>query len=197
MEHWDQKCWKTIKVTTYKGIRLAIMSISWRFWASWYYGMKHLNSKFSTDTFYPRVKSFLGHTHVQVYLNKLGVLCFISHLQNKWWIHWQNTQIIFTWFWGTRSFNVWWSHATSWHGHKVHEAIKEHDMQHHISAPRRPNGNLIEGSRRKLKRRWYRIMTKRNVPKRIWDFGFIWIYKTGNLLVSSSKYVGGVGLQSS
>ena len=39
--------------------------------------------------------------------------------------------------------------------------------------------------------RWYRIMTKNNVPKRLWNFGYIWVYENGNLSVSSSRYANG------
>ena len=34
-------------------------------------------------------------------------------------------------------------------------------------------------------------MTKKHVPPRLWDFGYIWICETGNLSVSSSKYANG------
>ena len=45
-----------------------------------------------------------------------------------------------------------------------------------------------KGSIREIKRRWYRIMTKKNVPPRLWDFGLDWTCETGNLTVTSSKY---------
>ena len=38
---------------------------------------------------------------------------------------------------------------------------------------------------------WYRDMTKKHVPARLWDFCFIWICETNNLSVSSSKYAKG------
>jgi len=54
-----------------------------------------------------------------------------------------------------------------------------------------PNENPAEGQIRELKRRWYRIMTKRDVPERLWDFGLIWVCETDNLAASSTKYAGG------
>ena len=62
----------TLKVTTQRGIRSAIMPISRRYRADRYYNMKRLNSKFSTDTFYPKVWSLLQNTHAQVYSHKAG-----------------------------------------------------------------------------------------------------------------------------
>ena len=60
-----------------------------------------------------------------------------------------------------------------------------------MSEPRRPEQNPAEGGIREIKRRWYHIMTKKNVPRRLWDYGLIWIAETGNLSVSSSRYAKG------
>ena len=34
----------------------------------------------------------------------------------------------------------------------------------------------------------YRVMVKKRVPRRLWDFGMVWICETNNLSVSSSRY---------
>ena len=34
-------------------------------------------------------------------------------------------------------------------------------------------------------------MNKKIIPKRLWDYGIIWISETGNLAVSSSRYANG------
>ena len=34
-------------------------------------------------------------------------------------------------------------------------------------------------------------MTKRDVPRRLWDFGLNWVCETGNITVSSSRYADG------
>ena len=34
-------------------------------------------------------------------------------------------------------------------------------------------------------------MSKKQVPRQLWDFGFIWVCETGNISVSSSKYAAG------
>lgn len=43
----------------------------------------------------------------------------------------------------------------------------------------------------KSKKMWYRIMLKKNVHPRLWDFGLVWVCETGNLTVSSSRYAAG------
>ena len=66
--------------------------------------------------------------------------------------------------------------------------VRKYDTQYHISSPCRPNANPAEGSIRLLNKIWYRIMLKNKVPERLWDYGLVWISKTGNLSVSSSRY---------
>ena len=74
----------------------------------------------------------------------------------------------------------------------IHEKyIYKHDIKHHISAPCRPNENLAEGATRACKRRWYRIMIKKRIPRRLWDYVLVWVYKTGNLTSSNSQYAKG------
>ena len=71
------------------------------------------------------------------------------------------------------------------------KTIKKYEIKHHISSPRRPNENPAEGSIREIKRRWYHIMMKKRVQRRMWDFGLVWVCNTGNLSISSSKYSNG------
>ena len=66
--------------------------------------------------------------------------------------------------------------------------VRKYDTQYHISSPCRPNEKPAEGSIRELKKRWYCIILKNKVPERLWDYGILWIRKTGSLSVSSSRY---------
>jgi hypothetical protein len=69
--------------------------------------------------------------------------------------------------------------------------IRKFNIKHHISAPRRPNENPAEATIHEVKKRWYRVMMKKSVLPRLWDFGIVWICKTANLTVSSSRYANG------
>ena len=181
----------TLKVTTQRGVRSAIMPISRRYRADRYYGMKRLNSKFSTDTFYSRVKSLLGHTHAQVYSNKTGFSASYP-MYNTTGESIGESLRSFSHDFGVPE-HLTFDGAMSQVGKdtKFMKTIREYDIKHHVSAPRRPNENPAEGQIRELKRRWFRIMTKKDVPERIWDFGLVWVCETGNLSVSSSRHCGG------
>ena len=71
------------------------------------------------------------------------------------------------------------------------KTLRKYEVSYHISSPRQPNENPSEGSIRQVKHGWYRIVSKKKVPPRLWDFEFIWTYETGNMSVSSSKYIAG------
>ena len=62
----------TIKVTTQRGTRSAILPISRRYRADKMFNTKRLESKFSTDTMYPELKSLNQNTCAQVYSTKFG-----------------------------------------------------------------------------------------------------------------------------
>ena len=71
------------------------------------------------------------------------------------------------------------------------KTVIKYNTQYHISSPRKPNENPAEGSIREPNKRWYHIMLKNKVPKRLWGYGLVWISKTGNLSVLSSRYASG------
>ena len=69
--------------------------------------------------------------------------------------------------------------------------IRRYGIKYHVSSPRRPNENPAEFIIGQRKLQWYRIMTKRKVPRRLWDFGLVWACEIGNMTISSSRYVNG------
>ena len=76
-------------------------------------------------------------------------------------------------------------------GTKCVDTIRRNHISTHILAPYRPNVNPAEGSIREVKKRWYRIQHKMNIPDRLWGYGITWICKTGNVTASSSRYADG------
>ena len=42
------------------------------------------------------------------------------------------------------------------------------------------------------KNKWHRIIHKKKVPERLWDYGLVWISETGKLSVSSSRDANGI-----
>ena len=63
---------RTLRVTTQRGVRSAILLISGRYRADRVFGVKRLNGKFATDTAYGRIKSLRGNVGSQIYPHKCG-----------------------------------------------------------------------------------------------------------------------------
>jgi hypothetical protein len=53
--------------------------------------------------------------------------------------------------------------------------IRKYEIKHHISEPGRPQQNRAESDIREEKPRWFRLMVKQKVPKRLRDFGIVWV----------------------
>jgi len=66
--------------------------------------------------------------------------------------------------------------------------IRRHEIAFHVSHPRRPNENPAEGGIREIKRRFYRLQQKYDIPIRLWDFVLQYTIELMNITVNSSKY---------
>ena len=63
---------RTLRVTTQRGVRSAILPISRRYRADRIFSVKRLNGKFATDTAYGKVKSVRGNVGSQLFSHKCG-----------------------------------------------------------------------------------------------------------------------------
>jgi hypothetical protein len=71
------------------------------------------------------------------------------------------------------------------------DTTRRYKIKYHVSGPRRPNENPAEQGIHELKKRWYRIMLKKRVPPRLWDYGFAWVCETDNICANLSRYADG------
>ena len=69
--------------------------------------------------------------------------------------------------------------------------VRKYNIKHTLSEPYRAHQNPAESTIRELKMRSYQVMFRKRVPKRLWDYGLIWICETMNISVSSSRYAKG------
>jgi hypothetical protein len=67
-------------------------------------------------------------------------------------------------------------------------AIWRYEIKYHVSDPRRPNENPAEQAIHEVKKRWYRLMLKKKIPSRLWDYGFMWVCETDNVCANMLKY---------
>ena len=176
----------TLKATTQRGVRSAILPIGRRYRADRMYQVKRLGSKFSTDTLYADIKSLRQNTCAQIFTHKCGVRIAypmraatgdsIGHsLLNFAHDYGAPDELIFD---GAQ--------AQVGPNTLFMKTLRKLLIKYHVSSLRQPNENPSEGGIYELKKRWYRIMVKKKVPRRLWDFRLVWVFETGNFTVSSS-----------
>jgi hypothetical protein len=182
---------RTLRVTTQRGVRSAILPISRRYRADRMFSVKRLNGKFATDTAYGKVRSLRGNIGSQLYTHKCGFKA--SYPLQK--INGDSVGDTLTQF--ISDFGVperlTFDGASIQTGPKTRfmDAVRKYEIRYHVSGPRRPNENPAEQGIHELKKRWYRIMLKRKVPLRLWDYGFTWVCETENVCANLSRHSNG------
>ena len=181
----------TLKATTQQFRRSAILPISRRYRADRFYEMKKLNGKFATDTIWADIKSLNQHKYAQIYTHKCGFAISYpidSMTGDNIGLSLQDLVHDF----GIPTHLTFDGHPSQvGQGSLFMKNLRKYNIQYHISSPRRPEQNPAEGGIREIKRRWYRIMTVKDVPRRLWDYGLNWVCETGNITVSGSRYANG------
>ena len=69
--------------------------------------------------------------------------------------------------------------------------VRKYTIDHIVTEPDRPNHNFAEGVIRELRKKWYRVMVKKNVPRRLWDYGLRWVCDIQNRTSNSSRELNG------
>ena len=181
----------TLRVTTQNGVRSAILPLSRRYRSDRMYNVKRLKGRFATDTIYSIEKSIHGNICAQIFSQKIGFAACYPMLSAKG-DPVGNSLNDFVHDFGVPE-HLTFDGAQVQIGKKTlfQSTLNKHRIKYHVSAPRRPNENPAEGAIREIKRRYYRVLQRKNVPQRLWDYLLVWICETGNLSVSSSRYANG------
>ena len=186
-----QRARATMNATLQRGTRSAILPIARRYRADRQFGLKRLNGKYATDTLWAKTRSIRGNIAAQIYSHKCG-FCkayLIDKANNERVGHSLST---FVNEYGAPE-HLTFDGAAVQVGRKTlfQKYVRKYEITTHRSAPRRPNENPAEGAIREIKKKWYRLQSKRNVPDRLWDFGIEYICETSCLTTNSSRYSNG------
>ena len=187
-ERWNiglNQAKQTLKVTTQRGVRSAILPVSRRYRTDRMYHQKKLrNQKFYTDTLFGRCKSISNNTCAQIFANE-SYFVKAYPMERKSMAGQALRQFI-------RDFGVpeqlTSDGASEQTGPKTEfmQNVRKYEIEHHVSEPHRPQQNRAESVIREVKRRWFRQMTKKRVPKRLWDYGIVWICEVMSLTANSN-----------
>jgi hypothetical protein len=187
-ERWNiglNQAKQTLKVTTQRGVRSAILPVSRRYRTDRMYHQKKLrNQKFYTDTLFGRCKSISNNTSAQIFANE-SYFVKAYPMEKKSMAGQALRQFI-------RDFGVpeqlTSDGASEQTGPKTEfmQNVRKYEIEHHVSEPHRPQQNRAESVIREVKKRWFRQMTKKRVPKRLWDYGIVWICEVMSLTANSN-----------
>ena len=181
-----QRAHATLKATTQRGIRSAILPLSRRYRADRFYKARTLNGKFATDTLWMTPRSIAGNIASQVYSHRCG-FASTYHMHAADGDSVGYTLASFIHDWGIPGHLTFDGIPTQTGADTAFmKTIRRAHIPFHVSQPYTPRENPAEGSIREVKRRLYRIMHKKGIPWRLWDFILSWICETGNVIVSSS-----------
>ena len=51
------------------------------------------------------------------------------------------------------------------------QQVRKHHIDFHLTELEQYNQLRVEGVIREIRKKWFRVMIKRSVPKRLWDYG--------------------------
>ena len=175
---------KTLQKTTQKFLRSAILPLSRRYRADRVFTRKTLTGDWSTDTMDARCKSLDGNKYAQVFANK-GYFSRIYPMNSKKKAG-DALRLFCQEFGVPERLTFDGSKEQSEPGTEFMKQIRNHNIDYHISEADLHNQNPVEGVIRELRRKWYRIMIKNQVPQQLWDYGLRWVSETSSLTYSSA-----------
>jgi hypothetical protein len=155
---------QTLRVTTQRGVRSAILPLSRRYRTDRMYHQRKLRGqRFYTDTLIGKYKSVTNNTCAQLFANE-SFFAKAYPMEKKSLAGAALRQFI-------RDFGVpeqlTFDGSGEQTGHKTEfmKHIRNHAIDYHIIEPNRPQQNRAETVIREVKKRWFRQMVKRKVPK--------------------------------
>mmetsp|Transcript_17331 Transcript_17331/g.42358 ORF Transcript_17331/g.42358 Transcript_17331/m.42358 type:complete len:358 (+) Transcript_17331:1030-2103(+) len=181
----------TLRATLQRGTRSAILPLARRYRADRMFDRPCLKGKFSTDTAYFPSKSLRGNIASQIFFHKCGFFT-CNHLPKVDDSHMGPTLNRFISDFGIpEHLTMDGAAVQTGRNTKFMDTIRRTTIQHHVSRPYRPDENPAEVGIRELKRRFYRLVIKYQIPMRLWDFVLDYVVDIMNVTVNYSRYSDG------
>ena len=167
---------QTLEKTTQRLVRSAVLPLSRRYKADRIFQLPRLQGTWFSDTVDGRVKSKDGNKYAQIFANEayfatiypmdtkskagdaLRTFCREFGVPTKLIVD------------GSRE-------QTGKHTEFMRQ-IRTNDIELQIAEAGLHNQSPAEGVVREVRRRWYRTMFKKRVPKEFWDYGMRWVCET-------------------
>ena len=162
-----------LKVTTQRLMRSAILPLARRYRTYRMFIRPRICGTIYTDTMNGRYKSLDGNKHAQIFANESffataypmehnssagqALKQFISDfgIPDKLVCDGAAEQV------GKRA--------------EIQSTVQKHAINLHVTEPHCHNQSKVEGVVWEIRKRWFRIMLKKKVPRQLWDYGIKWV----------------------
>jgi len=176
---------KTLKKTTQKFLRSALLPLSRRYRADRMYAKKTLIGKWSTDTVDGHTKSLDGNRYGQIFANK-QYFSKIYPMDSKGKSG-DALKVFCRKFGIPEHLTFDGSREQCCKGTEFMKQVRDNNIDHHVTEPDLHQQNPAEGVIREVRRKWYRVMIRKRVPRRLWDYGMRWVTDVMNLTHTSAR----------
>ena len=189
-ERWQiglEQAKETLKRTTQRLARSAVMPLARRYRADRRFQTKRLSGMWASDTMDGRVKSLDGNRYGQVFSNG-SFFAEIYPMARKA----DAGQALKTFVMELGvpdELTIDGSKEQNMPGTVFMKCCRKNDIKVTTTEPERPNQNPAEGVIREVRRRWFRTMIRKRVPRKLWDYGVRW---TTQVMQRTSTQAGGL-----
>ena len=163
----------TLKHTTQNFTRSALLPLSRRYKADRIYSLPRLGGEWYTDTINARCKSLEGNHYAQLFASD-KFFATVYPMEKKEQAG-DALRIFCKEFGAPELLRHDGSKEQCKKKTEFQRQVRRHDIVTKVSEPERHNQSPAEGIVREVKRKWFRVMIKKKVPKVFWDYGYRWV----------------------
>ena len=167
---------KTLAATTQRMVRSAILPLSRRYRADRMFERPRLKDVVFTDTMDGQYKSLDGNCHAQIFANKDFFAA--AYPMEKKSDAGAGLQQFISDFGVPDTLLCDGSKEQTGKRTTFREQVRKHAIDLQVTEPYRHNQSKVEGVIREIRKRWFRVMHKQRVPRRLWDYGIRWVCET-------------------
>ena len=150
---------------------------------------KLLEGDWFTDTLDGRTPSLSGNRYGQVFANK-GYFACIYPMDSKSKAG-DALKTFCTEFGVPDKLTFDGSKEQTGKGTEFMRQIRRNDINFHVIEPELHNQNPAEGVIREIRRKWFRIMVRKRVPRKLWDYGMRWVCEVMNITYTTAGSMDG------
>jgi hypothetical protein len=166
----------TLKSTTQRYLRSALLPTGRRYKADRIFLQPRLHGEWFTDTVFGAVKSKDGNTCGQIYANGAYFATFYP-MDSKSKAG-DSLRVFCTEFGVPEVLRHDGANEMIGKRTEFQKQVRKHNIQTHRAEADLHNQSPAEGVVREVRRKWYRVMFKKRVPKVFWDYGMRWVCET-------------------